>query len=161
MPVRRFQLLAFEDIMLLQADLLEEGSLHWLLCQHAELLFPGWLFAGWKGESTLGRDAWPAPTLMGLLLLRYSEEGTTRVGSLRRAKHDAQWRAALRLPWGVKPPHEKTMREFEAFLKIDHPVVGEPRFLVVFEHWFRLCLEGGIVGDEVLVVIVSTPMWCY
>ena len=27
MPVRRFQLLAFEDIMLLQGALLEEGSL--------------------------------------------------------------------------------------------------------------------------------------
>lgn len=161
MPLRHFELLAFEDIMLLQPGLLEEGSLHWLLSRYPDLLFPYWLFVGWKGESLLGRPAWPAESLMGLLLLRYSEVGTTRVGSLRRAKHDAQWRAALRLPWHVNPPHEKTMREFEAFLKTDHPVVDESRIVLLFEHWTRLGLEGGVVGDEVLAVIDSTPMWCF
>jgi len=161
MPVRRFQLLAFEDIMLLRGDLLEEGSLHWLLCRYADSVFPGWLFTGWKGESTLGRDAWPAPTLMALLLLRYSETGMSRVASVSRGAHDAQWRAALRLPWSEKPPDEKTLREFEAFMKTEHPVVGLPRILVVFEHWTRLCLGQGVVGEETLPVIDSTPMWCY
>jgi len=161
MPVRRFQLLAFEDIMLLRGDLLEEGSLHWLLCRYADQLFPGWLFTGWKGESTLGRDAWPAAMLMALLLLRHSESGMSRVASVKRGAHDAQWRAALRLPWAEKPPHEKTLREFEAFLKTEHTVVCLPRILVVFEHWTRSCLDQGVVGEETLPVIDSTPMWCY
>lgn len=161
MPVRRFQLLAFEDIMLLRGDLLEEGSLHWLLCRHADLLFPDWLFAGWRGESSLGRPAWPAHTLMGLLLLRYSETGMSRAESLRRAGNDAQWRAALRLPWSVAPPDDHTVRDFEAFMREDHPVVGLPRFLVLFEHWTRLCLKREVVGQQTVPVIDSTPMWCY
>lgn len=161
MPVRRFQLLAFEDIMLLRDDLLEEGSLHWVLASHRELVFPSWVFHGWRTESSIGRPGWPAEVLMGLLLLRYSEEGMTRAGSVRRARHDAQWRAALRLPWHVAPPHEKTVREFEAFLKTELPSAGEPRMLVLFEHWNRLALEEGVVGDDVLPVIDSTPMWCF
>lgn len=161
MPVRRFQLLAFEDIMLLRGDLLEEGSLHWLLCRHAELLFPDWLFAGWRGESALGRPAWSARSLMGLLLLRYSETGMSRAESLRRAGSDARWRAALRLPWSAAPPDDHTVRDFEAFLREDHPATGLPRFLVVFEYWTRLCLERQVVGHETVPVIDSTPMWCY
>jgi len=161
MPIRRFQLLAFEDIMLLQEGLLEEGSLHELLCQQPDWLFPSFIFEGWRKDSTIGRPGWPAETLMGLVLLRYVEEGLSRVGAVRRARHDAQWRAALRLPWHVSPPDEKTVREFEAFLKADHQAVGEPRILVLFEHWTRLALEQGVGSDEPVVVIDSTPMWCF
>jgi IS5 family transposase len=161
MPVRRFQLLSFEDIMLLRDDLLAQGSIHWLLARHGDLLFPRWVFEGWRSESKIGRPGWPAELLMGLLLLRYSEEGTSRVGSLRRAEHDAQWRAALRLPWREAPPDEKTMREFEAFLKAPHPEAGEPRVLVLFEHWTRLALDEGTVGEDIVPVIDSTPMWCF
>jgi len=161
MPVRRFQLLAFEDIMLLQPGLLEEGSLHWLLCRYAALLFPDWLFVGWRGESSTGRPAWPAPTLMGLALLRYSEVGMSRAASLRRLKQDAQWRSALRLPWSVEPPDDHTMRDFEAFLRSEHPAARVPRILLVFEHWTRLSLELGVMGEEPVPVIDSTPMWCY
>jgi hypothetical protein len=50
MPVRTFQLLAFEDLRLVHGDLLEEGSLYWLLARWADVLFPAWLFKGWKGE---------------------------------------------------------------------------------------------------------------
>jgi len=161
MPVRRFQLLGFEDLMLLRSDLLEEGSLQWLLCRHADLLFPDWLFAGWRGESAVGRPAWPARALMGLLLLRYSETGMSRAESLRRARDDARWRAALRLPWSENPPDDHTVRDFEAFLREDHPVAGLPRILIVFEHWTRMCLERDIVGQQTVPVIDSTPMWCY
>lgn len=161
MPVRKFQLLAFEDIMLLRGDLLGAGSLTWLLRDHAALLFPAWLFSGWKGESTRGREAWPAQTLMSLLLLRYSEAGLTRVGAVRRAGADAMWRSALRLPWDVKPPDEKTLREFEAFMAAPCPNVGIPRVLVLFEHITRLGLDRDIVDHAAAWVIDSTPMWCY
>jgi IS5 family transposase len=161
MPVRQFQLLGFEDIMLLRDDLLTEGSIHWLLARHADLLFPKWVFEGWRSESRIGRPGWPAELMMGLVLLRYTEEGTSRVGSVRRAKHDAQWRAALRLPWREAPPDEKIVREFEAFLKAPHPTVGEPRIQVLFEHWTRLALDEGVVDGEIVPVIDSTPMWCF
>ena len=161
MPVRKFELLGFEDIMLLRRDLLEEGSLKWLLRDHAPLLFPDWLFAGWKGELTRGREAWPAQTLMSLLLPRYSEAGLTRVGAVRRAGTDAEWRSALRLPWDVKPPSEKTLREFEAFMAEPFPLMDTPRVLVLFEHLTRLSLEQGVVGEVAAWVIDSTPMWCY
>jgi len=161
MPIRSFQLLGFEDVMLLRANLLDEGSLLWLVRDSAPLLFPDWLFAGWKGESTTGRDAWPARTLMSLLLLRYSEAGLTRVGSARRAGTDVKWRSALRLPWDVRPPDEKTLREFEAFMAAPFPTMGVPRFLVFFEHITRLGLDREIVGPSAAWVIDSTPMWCY
>lgn len=161
MPVRKFQLLGFEDIMLLRRDLLDEGSLEWLLRDHAPLLFPDWLLAGWKGGSTRGREAWPARTLMSLLLLRYSEAGLTRVGAVRRADRDAKWRSALRLPWDVKPPDEKTVREFEAYMAAKFPVTGQPRIVVLFEHIVRLCLDRDVVHGESAWVLDSTPMWCY
>lgn len=161
MSVRKFQLLGFEDIMLLRRNLLEAGSLEWLLRDHAALLFPGWLFVGWKGGSTRGREAWPAPTLMSLLLLRYSEAGLTRVGATRRAGSDAKWRSALRLPWDVRPPDEKTLREFEAFMAAPFPAMGVPRVVVLFEHIARLGLDRDIVGQVAAWVIDSTPMWCY
>lgn len=161
MPIRKFQLLAFEDIMLLRRNLLEAGSLEWVLRDHAKLLFPAWLSAGWKGQSTRGREAWAAETLMSLLLLRYSEAGLTRVGSVRRADVDAKWRSALRLPWDVKPPDEKTLREFEAFMAGSFPLMGIPRILVLFEHITRLGLDRDIVGEIAAWVIDSTPMWCY
>ena len=161
MPVREFRLLSFSDMMLLEPGRLAEGSLEWLLREYSAILFPAWLFEGWRGQSSTGCPAWPAPLLMGLLLLRYAEPGQTRVGAVRRLANDAAWRAALRLPWNNRPPHEKTLREFETFLKADHPVLGVPRTLVVFEHWTRLCLQTGMVGDQLLPVIDSTPMWCY
>ncbi len=55
MPVRRYQLLGFEDIMLLRGDLLEEGSLFWLLGRHADLLFPNGCSSG--GADSQREDA--------------------------------------------------------------------------------------------------------
>ncbi|MBM4398685.1 MAG: transposase, partial [Deltaproteobacteria bacterium] len=84
-----------------------------------------------------------------------------RVGAVRRAATDAVWRAALRLPWSFGPPDEKTLREFEAFLRAPHASVNRPRFELAFEHWTRLFLErGGLVADPVWM-IDSTPMWCF
>jgi len=145
--------------MLLDDRLLVSGSLPWLLREHQELLFPGWLLVGWKGASRGGRAAWPAPLLFGLLLLRHAEAGQTRSGAVRRAATDAVWRAALRLPWSSAPPSEKTLREFECFLQAPHPAIGRPRIEVAFEHWARLTLSR-TTGERVWV-IDSTPMWCF
>lgn len=162
MPVKSFALLSFEDQILLRDELVAPGTLPWLLREHASLLFPDWLFVGWKGEVRVGRKAWPAQLLMALLLLRHSEAGQTRVGSIRRAATDAAWRAALRLPWSEKPPTEKTLREFEAFLKEDHADIERARIELAFEHWTRLCLEAGLVDESAAVWVAdSTPMWCY
>ena len=161
MPVKSFSALGFEDRILVDESLVKRGSLAWLLREHSGLIFPAWLVAGWRGATREGRAAWPAPLLFTLLLLRHSEAGLSRVGAVRRASTDAVWRAALRLPWTSSPPDEKTLREFEAFLREPHPAVGRPRFQVAFEHWTRLCLEHpGLVADPAWM-IDSTPMWCF
>lgn len=161
MPLKNFSVLAFEDRVLLDDSLVERGSLPWLLREHSSLIFPAWLAAGWRGATREGRAAWPAPLLFALLLLRHSEPGLSRVGAVRRANTDAVWRAALRLPWTSRPPDEKTLREFEAFLRAPHPSVNRPRFQLAFDHWARLCLElPGLVADPVWT-IDSTPMWCF
>lgn len=71
------------------------------------------------------------------------------------------WRAALRVPWASSPPDEKTLREFEAFLRAPHPSVDRPRFELAFEHWTRLCLEREVLGDDRVWMIDSTPMGCF
>lgn len=161
MPLKSFALLCFEDRILLGDRLVEPGTLPWLLRERPDGLFPAWLFEGWKGATRKGREAWPANTLMSLLLLRHSTPGMSRAGAVRETRVNAAWRAALRLPWSASPPDEKTLREFEAFLRQNHPKVDRPRFEVAFEHWTRLGLEADLVGDEAALVIDSTPMWCF
>lgn len=161
MPLKSFALLRFEDRILLADRIVEPGTLPWLLRDHARTLFPGWLFEGWKGATKAGREAWAAQTLAALLLLRHSTPGMSRVGAVREVTTNAAWRAALRLPWHVAPPDEKTLREFEAFMRQNHPTVGRPRFELAFEHWTRLGLESGLVGQDPTWVMDSTPMWCF
>lgn len=161
MPLKSFATLAFEDRMLVDDRLVERGSLPWVLREHSGLLFPSWLLAGWRGATPQGRAAWPPSLLFALLLLRHSEAGLSRVGAVRRANTDAVWRGALRLPWTSSPPDERTLREFEAFLKAPLPSVNRPRFEVAFEHWTRLCLDGEAIGGAPAWMIDSTPMWCF
>lgn len=78
-------------------ECLKPGTMPWLLARFRSQLFPTWLFKGWRGESGLGRAAWPPVVLFTLLLLRWSEEGMSRLGSTRRAATDARWRAAMGL----------------------------------------------------------------
>ena len=144
MPLKNFDTLTFPDLILLRGTFVEPGTLPWLLSEHHRLLFPEWLFKGWKGERKVGREAWPAPRLMAMLLLRHSEAGMTRVGAVRKANTDAAWRTALRLPWLYFFFNEKTCREFEAFMKSPHPDVNRPRIELAFEHWARLGIEDGI-----------------
>ncbi len=159
-PLKSFSVLAAEDRMLADERFAEPGSLTWLLREYSSLLFPGWLLDGWRGGGPRGRRAWPAPLLFALLLLRHSEAGLSRVGAVRRAGSDALWRTALGLPWSSEPPDERTLRDFEAFLRARHPSVNRPRFELAFEHWTRLCLERELVADRVWM-IDSTPMWCF
>jgi hypothetical protein len=125
------------------------------------MVLPAWLFKGWRGETVLGRDAWPAQVLMTLALLRWTGEGMSRLRSTEVAKSDAVWRAALGLQFGAPTPTEKTMREFERFLRQRHPDTDTPRYLVVHEHFVRLCTDVGLGGKEAVWGTDSTPMWCY
>jgi len=132
----------------------------WLLARFRSKLFPAWLFAGWRGDKRLGRKAWPPHVLATLLLLRFSETGMSRRAACRRAASDVIWRAALGINFGVQPPDEKTLREFEAFLRSRHHS-GLSRILLFHEHVARLCLDEGVVNEDAVWVADSTPMWCY
>lgn len=117
---------------------LRKGTVAWMLARHGALLFPSWLFAGWAGEGGRGRHAWPASVLMAMLLLRWDEEGMSRRASVRQAKRNTEWRAAMGLAIGGPTPSDRTIRRFESFLRQRHPDVGSPRYLVVHEHLVRL-----------------------
>lgn len=161
MPCRSLSQKSFFDPEFVQPDCLVPGTIAWLLGRFRSSLFPTWLFAGWRGEGRLGRDAWPAVTLLTLLFLRWSEEGISRLGSTERARTDVGWRAAMGLHMQTQVPDEKTLREFEAFLCERHPVCGVPRFLLLHEHIVRLCIEAGVVNKHAIWTTDSTPMWCY
>lgn len=161
MPRRSLSQSSFYDPEVVQPDCLEAGTVPWLLARYRSWLFPAWVFRGWRGEGRLGRDAWPAVSLITLLFLRWSEEGMSRLGSTKRAKSDLCWRAAMGLHMQTAVPTEKRLREFEAFLRERHPACGTPRYLLLHEHIVRLCLEAGVVGDTAVWTMDSTPMWCY
>jgi hypothetical protein len=161
MPRRSLAQSSFFDPEFVMPDCLEPGTVPWLLARCRSTLFPSWLLSGWRGEGRRGRDAWPAVTLLTLLFLRWSEGSISRLGSTRRAQFDVQWRAALGLNLGTQTPDEKTLREFEAFLRERHPACGVPRYLMLHEHIVRRCVEAGVVGSEACWAIDSTPMWCY
>jgi hypothetical protein len=98
---------------------------------------------------------------MVLLLLRWMEEGLSRLGATRRAGTDLLWRAAMGLQLDAPTPNEKTLRDFEAFLRSRHPDSGTSRYLLFHEHIVRLCRNAGVVGDDAIWTMDSTPMWCY
>ena len=140
---------------------LEPGSLPWLLARHRRLLFPAWLFAGWKPPGQRGPKGWDGSLLMVLMLLRWSEEGVSRSAAVRRARRGTSWRAALGLPLGGETPSLRTMRRFEAFLQRRHPETGVPHYLLLHEHFVRLCLDKGIARARPVWAMDSTPMWAY
>lgn len=161
MPRRSLKQSSFFNPELVCPTCLEEGTVPWLLARHRSKLFPNWLLKGWRGEGNRGRKAWPPKVLMTLLLLRFGHEEVSRRGSCRRANTDAKWRAAMGLEFGVAPPDEKTLRNFEDFLCSRHPEAGARRILLFHEHIVRLCKEAGVVDEEPIWVTDSTPMWCY
>lgn len=161
MPRKSLSQNSFFDPEFVMPTCLREGTVPWLLARFRSTLFPAWLLAGWRGEGKIGRNAWPAVVLITLWLLRWTEEGTSRVASVRRARTDAAWRAAMGLSFDVEPPSEKTMRDFEKFLAGRHAHADQARYIVFFEHVVRQCLHAGVIADKPLWATDSTPMWCY
>lgn len=95
-----------------------------------------------------------------MLLLRWSEEGMSRLGSCDRAEVDARWRAAMGLRMGGPTPSERTMRDFERFLRELHLESNITRGVLLHEHLVRVCCAKGI-ADAAKWAADSTPMWCY
>lgn len=161
MARRSLSQVSFFDPLFADPRCLEIGTMPWLLARSRAELFPAWITKGWRGEQRLGRDAWPAAVLLTLLVLRWSEEGMSRLGSTKRARVDIAWRAAMGLQLGAPTPDEKTLREFEAFLRTRHPACGVARYLLLHEHLMRRCLDEGVASKAPIWSMDSTPMWCY
>lgn len=161
MPRRPQPQVSFFDPEFADPDCLALGTLPWLLARHKSLLFPDWLFEGWRPESELGPKGWPAPVLLVLLLLRWGEEGMSRRAAVRQARRNTTWRAAMGLCIGGDTPSNRTVGRFETFLQGRHPQSGVPRYLLLHEHFVRLCIDEGVLGDRPGWAMDSTPMWAY
>ena len=161
MPLRRFSQRSFFDPEFVCPSILDTGTVPWLLGRCRSQLFPPWLLKGWRGEGKIGRKAWPAAVLTSLWLLRWAEEGMSRLSSVKRARTDLQWRAAMGIECDIAPPSERTMRDFEKFLAEHHPDVDVPRYILIHENIVRVCKEHDVIGDSPLWAIDSTPMYCY
>mgnify|MGYP000194530816 CR=1 FL=1 len=84
-----------------------------------------------------------------------------------------QCRFALRCFWlrlffglhfrtvNTQSPTEKTVREFERFLRERDPLTGARRYELFHEHVVVLCKTEGVVGDNAVWATDSTPMLCY
>ncbi|MBW2536116.1 MAG: transposase [Deltaproteobacteria bacterium] len=160
MPLRPLNQTSFFDPEFACPDCLDTGTVPWLLARFRSKVFPAWLFVGWRGGGR-GRNAWPAVVLMTLVLLRWTEEGMSRRASVKRARKDAEWRAALGIALDGAVPSERTLRDFESFMARQHREVGQPRYLLFLVHVVRLCVGAGIVDNDAVWAGDSTPMWCY
>lgn len=123
-------------------------------------MIPLFLQGEWRGAGPGGRAAWPAPTLMALMLLRWAEGGVPRLTACRRAKTDLAWRAAMNLGASGATPSEKTMREFEWWLMQRSPSCDVPRYHVVHQWLFEMVVKGE-PSNERLWMEDSTPMFCF
>lgn len=162
MPFRPVSIGSFFAPEFVAPGCLEAGSVPWLLAKHRSIWFPDWLFVGWSGRTGRGRNAWPPVVLATLLVLRWSEQGTSRRAAVARAATDMAWRGAMGLELGGATPSEKTLRKFEKFLEARHQDTQTPRYLLLHEHIVRACLAAGVTGGCPPVWVTdSTPMWCY
>lgn len=164
MPLYRPKQRSFLDLQREELLQLRAGTVVWFLVRYGGVMFPEWLTRAWRrGEGPLGREAWPIRPLLALLMLRWSEEGMSRVGACRRAATDSLWRYAMDLPVGGKTPTEKTMREVEAWLQGQHEDSGLTRVQALFEHVAHVALwsEGSVGKRPPKWFADSTPMWCF
>lgn len=160
MPLKSFAQASLLDPGAIAPGCLEKGSVPWLLRGLGHSLIPRFLQAEWRGAGRVGRAAWPAPTLMALVLLRWSEGGMKRLTACRRAKTDLAWRGAMGLAaWGGTPS-EKTMREFERWLLERSPRCDLPRYEIVHRWLFELASRGEASARR-LWMMDSTPMFCF
>ena len=164
MPMYRPDQRSFLDLQREERLNLTEGTVVWLLVRFGAVIFPEWLTRAWRrGEGPLGREAWPIRPLLALLMLRWSEEGMSRVGACRRAETDSLWRYAMGLPVEGKTPKEKTLREVEAWLQEEHEDSGLTRVQALFEHVVHVALwsAGARRREPPKWFMDSTPMWCF
>ncbi len=161
MALKDFTQRSFFDPEFVCPSILKRATVPWLLARFGSVFFPPWLFKGWRGEGKVGRKAWPGFVLTCLWLLRWSEEGMSRLASVKRARTDLEWRAAMGLECDIAPPSERTMRDFEKFLAERHPEVDTPRYILIHENIIRSCIEHEAIGKNPLWAIDSTPMHCY
>lgn len=160
MPLKSFAQVSLFDPLAISPDCLEEGSVPWLLNRLGGSLIPTFLQGEWRGAGTEGRAAWPAPMLLALMMLRWSEGGMPRSASCRRAKADLSWRAGMGLPAHGNTPTEKTMREFEAWLTQRSPSCDLRRFEIVHRWVFEMASRGEESAHR-LWMMDSTPMFCF
>ena len=160
MPVRSLKQGSFFDPRLAAPGCLVEGTVPWLLANHRGVICPAWLVSGWRGSGRTGRAAWPAPILMSLLVLRWVEEGMSRIASIRRADSDIVWRAAMGLAIGGPTPSERTLRDFEGFLREREHSSDLPRYLLLHEHFVQLARWRGCAKAPGWAMD-STPQYCY
>ena len=164
MPMYRPDQRSFLDIQREEQLAVQEDPVVWVLVHYGEILFPGWLTRGWsRGEGRRGRKAWPIRVVLALVVLRWSEEGMSRVGACRRARTDSLWRYAMGLPMEGRTPTEKTVREVEAWLQQEQEKTGLTRLQALYEHVVHVALwsaerrgKGAPKWFE-----DSTPMWCF
>ena len=143
-------------------DAIEEGTLAWLFARHRRLLVPAWLVEGWDNRGQRGRDKWSAEVLLVIVVLRWSETGgMSRRATIRRARTDVSWRAAMGLSLRDRTPSRRALGRFERWLQRRAPRTGVHRYLLLFEHVVRLCQGEGVVGPGGVWAMDSTPMWCY
>jgi len=160
MPLKSFAQASLFDPQAISPACLEEGSVPWLLNRLGGSVIPKFLQGEWRGAGTDGRAAWPAPTLMALMVLRWSEGGMPRSTSCRRAETDLSWRAAMGLPAHGDTPSEKTMREFEAWLTQRSPSCDLRRFEIVHRWVFEMASRAEESALRVWMMD-STPMFCF
>ena len=161
MPYKFFGQTSFFTPEFADPDCLTEGTIGWMLRVFGDVLCPAWLFAKRAGAGRKGRKAWPAIILLTALILASREGETRRRAMVRRLKRDTSWRAACGLEIGGDTPDEATFRRFEKYLRGYDSSCGVRRMTLLHEHWVRLCLNNGVVGEKPIWAMDSTPMWCF
>lgn len=159
MPLKSFSRGTLFDPETISPGCLELGSVPWLLSKLGSSLVPRFLAQEWRGAGPTGRKAWPAPVLMGLILLRWADGVGSRSGACRRAKTDLAWRGALGLPAYGPTPTERTVREFERWLLEPTSSCDRPRYMVVMQRVAHF-VEWGAPAERIWMKD-STPMLCF
>lgn len=152
---------SFYDPEFVYPDCLERGTVPWLLARYVGLLCPLRLIRQWERPGQPGRKPWPTTVLLAFVVLRFRGEGMSRRAAVRQAKNNAEWRAAMRLSWTDKTPGMRVLARFERFLQRRDPETTVPRYLQLFAHIGRVCMDAGVLGEQPVWAMDSTPMLCF